>query len=343
MSGVLVVPGDARAVPSGGNVYDLRVADALGLRVVPVVGDWPLPDAAARAALTEVLAALPQDSPVMVDGLVACGLPEVVVPQARRLRLGVLVHLPLPDETGLEPAMAAELARRERETLAAARVVVATSRAAADDLAARYALSPVRVVRPGVDPAPAAAGTAAGSRLVCVASVTRRKGHDVLVEALSQVADLKWDLRCIGPMRDELFAATVRDRIELHGLGDRIQLMGAQTGAPLQAAYASADLVVLASRAETYGMVVGEALAHGVPVLATDVGGVPEALGDCPGVLVPAGDPAALGSELGRWLTEPDRRQTLRTAALARRKELDTWPVAAGRMADVLRELGERC
>ncbi|MGH3467065.1 MAG: glycosyltransferase family 4 protein, partial [Thermocrispum sp.] len=313
----------------------------LGLRVVPVAGGWPHPVAADRAALGEVLAALPDAAAVLVDGLVACGVPEVVVPHARRLRLGVLVHLPLPDETGLEPAVAATLARGERETLAAARVVLATSRAAARDLTTRYGLPDVRVVPPGVDRAPATRGSRAGCRLVCVASITPRKGQDVLVDALARVAELQWDLRCAGPEPDGPFAATLRARIELNGLAHRVHLVGAMTGARLHACYDSADLVVLPSYAETYGMVVTEALAHGVPVLVSDVGGVQEALGAglSAGVLVPPGDVGALAGELRRWLTEPSWRARLRSAALARRGRLTTWEDAAVPLAAALRDL----
>lgn len=330
-------------MPSGGNVYDRRVSDALQLDVIPVPGAWPRPDAAALAELARALQALPDGDVVLVDGLIACGVPDVVVPHARRLNLGVLVHLPLADETGVDPSVAAELDRRERETLHAARAVVATSRAAARRLADHHGLARVEAVPPGVDPAPLTPGSASGSRLLCVASVTPRKGQAVLVEALAQVADLQWSLRCVGPA-DGPYAARVRERIELTGLADRIQLMGPQHGEQLHATYAAADLLVLPSHAETYGLVLTEALARGIPVLASDVGGVPEAVGtspdgSSPGVLVPPGDAAALGRELRRWLTEPEHRERLRSTAQARRPTLQTWADTAEQLGAVLDRL----
>jgi glycosyltransferase involved in cell wall biosynthesis len=189
----------------------------------------------------------------------------------------------------------------------------------------------VHVAVPGVDPAPLAEGSPAGTRLVCVAAVTAGKGHDVLADALAKVADATWRCTCVGSLtRDPAFVDRLRRRVDGYGLAHRLVLAGPRTGAGLEAAYAAADLLVLASHAETYGMVVTEALARGVPVLVTAVGGVPEALGAAPdgappGLLVPPGDPAALAGALRRWLTEPDLRGALRRAAAARRATLPGW------------------
>ena len=161
------------------------------------------------------------------------------------------------------------------------------------------------MAEPGVDAAGLAPGTAAGDALLCVAAVTRGKGHDVLLDGLATVTDLAWRCTCVGSLdRDPAFAAEVRR----HALRERVRFVGPRTGAELDRAYAAADLLVLASHAETYGMVVTEALARGVPVLATDVGGVPEALGHGAGLLVPPGDPAALGAALRAWLGDAELR-----------------------------------
>ena len=118
-------------------------------------------------------------------------------------------------------------------------------------------------------------------------------------------------------------------------------LTGPLSGSELDAAYAEADVLVLASRAETYGMVVTEALSRGLPVIAADVGGVPEALGfgadgTRPGLLVPPGDVAALAEALRLWLTDADLRAALRAAALQRRAGLKDWSETADRVGRVL-------
>ena len=141
--------------------------------------------------------------------------------------------------------------------------------------------------------------------------------------------------------RDPAFADGVRRRARGRGLRDRVRFPGPRTGAELDRAYASADLLVLASRAETYGMVVAEALARGLPVVAAEVGGVTEALGHAqdgtrPGLLVPPGDPAALGAALRDWLGDGELRRRLRRAARERRATLSGWAATTSVVAGVL-------
>ncbi|MGW2763469.1 glycosyltransferase family 4 protein [Streptomyces sp. NPDC001275] len=346
-----VLPGgiDDPATPSGGNAYDRRVSlDLPGfgwqVRAHPVDGSWPRPDARTRDELACVLRELPDGAVVLLDGLVACGVPETVVPEAERLRLAVLVHLPLGDETGLDPAVAAELDARERQVLRAVSAVVATSDWAVRRLVSHHGLAPDRVhaATPGADIAPLAPGTDGVSRLLCVASVTPRKGQHRLVEALAAVTDLPWSCTCVGALtQDPAYVDRLRGLIAEYGLQDRFHLVGPRAGAELDASYAAADLMVLASYAETYGMAVTEALARGVPVLATDVGGVGEAVGRAPdggvpGILVPPEDPAALAAELRGWFGEADVRRQLKSAARGRRAALDGWANTARSLAGVL-------
>lgn len=349
-----VMPGgvDDPTMPSGGNVYDARVSldlPGFGWQVHKhaIAGSWPQPEAPARAELARTLADLADDTVVLLDGIVACAVPEIIIPEAERLRLVVLVHLLLGDETGLTPALAADLDARERRTLRSVPAVVATSEWAARRLVAHHGLAPdrVHVAAPGADIAPLASGTDGVSRLLCVASVTPRKGQHRLVEALAAVTDLPWTCVLVGGLdHDPEYVARLRALIDQHGLGDRLQLAGPKSGAALDASYASADLMVLTSYAETYGMAVTEALARGIPVLATDVGGLPEAVGRAPdggvpGLLVPPENPAALAAELRGWFGEADVRRRLKAAARARRASLGGWAATARSLSGVLGRL----
>ncbi|MBO0870368.1 MAG: glycosyltransferase family 4 protein [Micromonosporaceae bacterium] len=327
--------------PSGGNLYDrhlLRGLTAAGWSVQehPIRGSWPAAVPAAHAALARMLATLPDNALVMLDGLVASGVPEVLVPEAKRLRLVVLMHMPLAGAAAGDPG--------ERDVLRAAAAVVTTSAWTRQRLLELYQLpgKPVHVATPGVDPAPPGTGSAGGDRLLCVAAVTRQKGYAVLAEALAQVADAPWSCLCVGSReREPEFVAELEEKLDGYGLAERVQLLGVRTGEKLAARYAEADLLVLASFGETYGMVVTEALARGVPVLATEVGGVPEALGRAPdgglpGLLVPPGEPDALARALRAWLADPALRDQLRARASARRGTLTDWSATAEAVSKAL-------
>jgi glycosyltransferase involved in cell wall biosynthesis len=348
----LVLPDgiDDPARPSGGNTYDRnlrRGLTSLGWTVHerPVPGFWSCPGAASFAALDDALRQVPDGSLVVLDGLVASPAPEVLAAHAGRLRLVVLVHMPL----GHRPAdhVANETRRRERAVLRAADAVVTTSAWSRRRLMELYTLAADRmhVAEPGVEPAELVPATATGEALLCVAAVTPDKGHDVLLEGLAAVRDLRWRCVCVGSLdRDAATAEAVRRRSFELGLGDRVRFAGAATGAELDTAYATADVVLLASRAETYGMVITEALARGLPVIATDVGGVSEALahstdGICPGLVVAPDDPGALAGALRAWLSDAELRAGLRRAALQRRQSLSGWSTTTSIIAGVLAAL----
>jgi glycosyltransferase involved in cell wall biosynthesis len=324
---------DDPARPTGGNAYDRRVCDGLAeagwsVRVHAVPGSWPRPGAAAYAALAGVVEQIPDGAVVLLDGLVASTAPKVLVPQASRLRLVALVHMPLGAGTADDGDRA-----REGAVFGAAASIVTTSRWARRTLLELYPLPAdrVRVAEPGVDAADLAPGTDAAGALLSVAAVIPGKGHDVLLDALATMSGLHWDCLCVGSLdRDPAFAEGLRRRAREDGLAGRVRFSGPLTGADLAQSYGAADLVVLASRAETYGMVVTEALARGLPVVAAEVGGVPEALGHGadgtrPGLLVPPGDPAALGAALRAWLGDAGLRGRLRRAARERRESLSRW------------------
>ena len=344
----VVVPGgiDDPLRPSGGNTYDRRICAALRdlgwqVEVHEVEGGWPWSPERGRSGLQQALDLLPDGSVVLVDGLLASSLPEVMVPAGHRLDVVLLVHLPV----GVDDVMAR---LDERQVVAAASSVVTTSVWCMDWLVQEYDVpqSAVHVVHPGVDPAGLSTGSGAGTGLLCVGTIAPVKGQDQLLAALSEVRDLTWHCTCAGADSVDLdFADLLLKTSAEMGLAGRFVLAGALTGEALGAAYAAADLLVLPSRAETYGMVVAEALARGLPVVATDVGGVREALGEVPargvpGILVRPGDPGALTAALRWWLSDAGLRDELRSRALERRRHLAGWPVAAARLVRILAEVG---
>jgi len=329
---------DDPARPSGGNTFDRRVRRGLAaggwdVHMHAVPGSWPRPDAASYAALAGAVSRIPDGATVLLDGLVGSPAPEVVVPEAGRLRLVPLVHMPL--------GQADDGARtREGAVLSAATSVVTTSAWTRRFLVDLYSLPDerVHVAEPGADDADLAPGTATGGALLSVGAVIPGKGYDMLLDALAMLADLPWDCVCVGSLeRDPSYAESLRRR----GMDARVRFAGPQTEAELARSYAESDVLVLPSRGETYGMVVTEALARGLPVIAAEVGGVPEALGHGaggmrPGLLVPPDDAAALRNALRAWLEDADLRGRLRRAARERRASLSPWSTTTSVVADVL-------
>lgn len=328
--------------PSGGNTYDRRLCQALAavgwsVRTRAVPGAWPWAGEVARQSLADALGEIPAGSRVLVDGLVASALPEVLVPASRRVRLVVLIHLPM----GIDRDRARE---GEGAVLCSAAGVVTTSDWSRNWLLTAYRLDPCRVhvAHPGVDLAEPAVGSGPGDNLVSVGVVTPGKGQDLLLAALAMVDDLPWRCLCVGALtREPDFVAELRRGIRRTGLEDRFVLTGPRTGPALEASYAAADALLLATRGETYGMVVTEALARALPVIAPEVGGVPESLGLTPdgrrpGLLVPAGDVAALAGAVRRWLDDADLRCRLRDAARQRRAWLTGWSETADQVSRVL-------
>lgn len=328
-----LVPEGFATRPSGGNVYDRHVlADLLaaGWRVVIHEVDTATGDTA--GAVDRVLARLPERSLVLVDSLVASGAAgAAAVCLAAPVRVVPLVHMLF--DTPLE-----------HELLCEAAVVITTSAWTANLLVTRHGVDPrrVHVATPGVDLAPRSPGTAAGTELICLAALTPGKGHDVLLDALALLTDLDWRCRLVGSLeQDREQVDALRKQAADRGINERVDFVGELVGDGLTAAWSRADLLVLPSRAETYAMVVTEALARGLPVVASAVGGVPEALGEIddgtrPGMLVRPDDAAALARALRRWLEDEPLRRWLRRAAGARRASLRRWPLTAARVARAL-------
>lgn len=332
------IPGDLDA-PTGGYAYARRLlehapAAGLDLAHLPLPGGFPLASEAAVAGALDALAAAPADRPLLVDGLAfgalpAAGLARVGAP------LAALLHHPLALEAGLDPADAARLEASERAALALARAVIVTSRATAGTAASRFDVDPARltVARPGVDRGPRAALSGDPPVILCVGSLTPRKAQDVLLDALSRLADRPWRARIAGWEADPAFAARLREAAA--ALGDRVRFAGALDRAALDAAYAGADLCCLPSTYEGYGMVYAEAMARGLPVVAARHAASEEVVGAA-GRLVPPGDARALAAAVGDLLADPGARRRLGAAGFDRAATLPDWRETAAQVAAAL-------
>lgn len=342
-----VIPGDLQTA-TGGYVYDRRMIAGLrdlGWQVTihALEASFPHPTAAALDHAQGILAGLPDQALVLVDGLALGAMPHIVHPHSQRLRLLALIHHPLAAESGLAPNLALELACSERLALQAMRHVLVTSHATQRALLA-YGVDPARVsvVEPGTDAAPLAPRRrGAILDMLCVATLTPRKGHDLLFEALMPLS-AQWQLTCVGSLtRSPATVAALRHQLRRLGLQRQVVLAGEVDSAALAQLYARANLFVLPTRVEGYGMAVAEALAHGLPVISTQAGAIPELVGSRAGLLVATEDVGMLRAALNRVLSEPDLLDSLAMGAQAVRSTLPRWPHACALMARVLQNASD--
>jgi glycosyltransferase involved in cell wall biosynthesis len=334
---VFVVPGDL-ATPTGGYAYDRRMIAELAelgwsVEVADIGNEFPRPSAGALDAARARLVSVPKGIPLVIDGLAFGVMSEIAAELHADHPLIALVHHPLARESGIPAAEAGSFLRRERAALAYTDNVVVTSPSTGRLLAADYGVVPedITVALPGSEPKAPASGSRDGTvALLAVGSLVRRKGYDVLVAALATLQDLPWRLTIVGDRtRSPATAAALDQDILGHGLGERIVVAGAVSDERLEQLYAGADLFVLPSRFEGYGMAIADAIAHGLPVIGTTAGAVPDTVPDGTGVLVPPDDAAALAAALRRLIAHADERAGLATAARAAATRLPTWRQSA--------------
>jgi glycosyltransferase involved in cell wall biosynthesis len=340
---VFAIPGDLDTI-SGGYAYDRRIMAGLArlgwdVGHIRLQDAFPHPGEADLVATLEALNTLDADALVVIDGLAFGAMAPIAGTLGARQRIVALVHHPLALETGLSEAVSAELADGERRALRHASTVIATSPSTAKALTADYEVPADRlhVVLPGTDKGPPARGGNEPAVLLSVGSVIPRKGQDTLVAALAELSDVSWHCRIVGSLdRDSGFVASIRDAIESAALGDRIELVGETPDS--RAEMAAADLFVLPTRHEGYGMVFAEALSQGLPAVACAVGAVPDVVPAEAGVLLPPDDPHALATALRRLLTDRGELTRLACGAEAAGAALPSWQDAARAFSNALED-----
>lgn len=351
----LLVPGGLTRC-SGRYRYDRQIVQglrALGwtVGVTMVDASFPTPTPEALDDVDRILAAQRDNALVMVDGLVLGAIPEQIERVAHRMTIVGLVHHLLAAEAGLDPAQAADVAEREGQALRAATGLIAPSFGIARAIVGcGVQREQVAVVIPGTDAAPRAEGSRSrpGARrstpveLVCVGSLIPRKGHDVLLDAVAELRLLPWHLTCVGS--DTVapdHVTSLREQIEISGLADQVTLAGEIDDPKLEHALQHADVFVLATQHEGYGMAVAEALRRGIPVVSTMAGAIPELVGFDGGSVVPIADADAFAAALEPIVGDHARRAEVAAGALAQGAALPLWSDAASAASDAIVRFAE--
>jgi glycosyltransferase involved in cell wall biosynthesis len=342
------IPGELNT-RTGGFIYDRRVIEALRNGMMPVrpllwPTNFPFPTGDDRRHVAVSLSELPDNSVVLVDGLAFGALPELMIAESGRLRLIAVVHHPLGYETGLPLDARNHLIKSERRALAAARHVITTSTVTARSLVDDFGVQPnqITVASPGSDPPREEERRArpvnTAPLLLSVGAVIPRKGHDLLVQALGSIADLPWSCIIAGSLdRDEQAAAQLRAAVAASGVEARIHLAGEVDD--MQSLHSQADVFVLASHYEGYGMAFAEALQYGLPIIGTTGGAIPEVVPRGAGLLTAPGDVPRLAAALRAVLTDTSLRHALAAGARRAATAQPSWRETACVIANVVRVL----
>lgn len=341
------IPGDIHTL-TGGYGYDRRLLQGLRARGVdmqhlPLPAGFPTPDADARVATAMLLSSLPDSSIVLCDGLAYGVLATEVAQHCQRLHFIALCHHPLALETGLTAADSASLHAQEQCALDLARAIVVTSPGTRDLLMTQFGQlrERITVALPGTDRLGFAECRGTPPVLLTVATLTRRKAHDVLINALANLQQLPWQARFVGGGEfDSEWTAHLHALVQQHGLEQRIEFAGSMQD--LRDEYRRADVFVLPSLFEGYGMAFAEALSFGLPVIAARAGAVPDVVPESAGLLVQPGSVDSLQVALEAVLTNTALRQQLQHGARAAATRLPTWEDAAQLVHELIIKVGEQ-
>ena len=350
---IFVYPGDLNS-PTGGYAYDRRIIAGLkslgwDIQLIGLGEGYPFPNPAQVKQAREQLQGLAPGAPMVIDGLALGALPEVVACVAEHHPLIALIHHPLAFEFGLSQDQAALLKQSETEALRHASKVIANSPATARDLNRHYCvpMDRIDVVLPGTDRSmqqrersQITNGNRNAIRLLSVASIIPRKGFHDLLAALAPLADLPWTLSIAGDTTRNAgaFEQLIGD-ITRFGFEGRVHVLGAVSDSELDILYTRADAFVLASLFEGYGMVYAEAMAYGLPIIATSAGAIPDTVPSEAGLLVSPGDITALTLALKTIIEDAPSRARLSSGALQAAAQQPTWDQATQQFATALERL----
>lgn len=354
---VFAIPGDL-ATRTGGYGYARELLDHLPacgitIRYCALPGSFPHPSDADLAETIRALRATAKDDVLLIDGLAFGALPAEHLAVLDRA-IVALVHHPLGFETGLSDAMSRALIDSERAALACADHIVVSSDTTRDALVEHFGVAAARITiaepgtlpvasRRSISPTQPASRAATTVRILAIGSIVPRKGFDILIEALAGLRDLDWHLRLVGsPDRSPATAQALRMQIAASGLADRVDLVGELIDEPLAEEYAAADLLVSSSHYEGYGMVLSEAMAHGLPIVTTTGGAAARTVPDAAALKVPSGDAPALAAGLRRALSDAGLRRGLAAASERAGQTLPRWPATAAKVAAVLQQVARR-
>ncbi|MCZ8187325.1 MAG: glycosyltransferase family 4 protein [Beijerinckiaceae bacterium] len=337
-----LIPGDLN-LPTGGYGYDravIRLLPGQGVQAMHVAlpGSFPMASDEDLADCAAIVQGLPPGCPLLIDGLAYGAMPAGLIRSFNRPIIA-LCHHPLALENGISAARAQALHASEATALSLADHVIVTSPLTAKILEGDFGVpaGKITVAIPGTARKPRATGSGeAVLNLLAVGSIVPRKGYAVLVEALAGLKKRAWHLRIVGAAHALDTVNALQQQISQAGLADRIQLLGAVRERDLDMLYEKADLFVMSSLFEGYGMVLGEAMQRGLPIVTTTGGAASDTVPEGAGLKVPPGDAGALQGALEQAMADPALRARLADEAYRAGQSLPDWADTARIIAGAL-------
>lgn len=342
-----IIPGDINT-PTGGYRYDRTILEEwralnVAFDLVSLSGSYPKPSDDDKALAFSIVDECDDADITVIDGLAGGGFPELIEELSKSTPCVSLLHHPLSLENGISQADATFLEASERKGLAFTKAVITTSPATSKTVAELFAVdqSLIHTVEPGVMRAtPIEFRTKPPLSILSVGSITQRKGHDVLINALAQIKDKPWQLTIVGPQNfDPAYFSLLTNLCQELGVFDRVTFLDGLSEDELSSRYAKADIFALASRYEGYGMAYAEAIVRGIPVIGTTAGAIPDTVPQEAGILVAADDVDGFSNALASLLNDQSLRQQKHLGALAVEPTFPSWSGSAKKFLEILEQL----
>lgn len=327
---------------TGGNLYNKHMAEGLehmGYSVNIFGTDWNWKIQSELEKISRYhFEKLVQRSCILVDSLVLASLHNVIPEFADRLTFIGLIHL--PTSFNIHNAHKT-LADEELQALQYMSRVIVTGQFSYDLLwQAGLNRSAICLVEPGTDDFPRKSHyKRVPSNLLCIANFSPLKAQHVLVRSLHGLTEWEWTLHLYGDTdHDREYSASVISLVKKLCLEDRVILHGIVERDEISAVFLDADLFIMPSLFETYGMALTESLAHGIPVVTTRGGNIPSTVPEGMGILTEPGNEEQLASAIRSLIEDPAKYSSLCRAASGYYLRVRSWEQAVAEFELILRE-----
>jgi glycosyltransferase involved in cell wall biosynthesis len=312
------------------------------VRIHNLRNDFPFPDNLSLRECKEILDHITPGDPILIDSLAAGPLLPVLAPLYDKHPFVALIHLPLSHNLDIPLSQREILAQQEKSVMSLSAGLVVTSKYTGE-LIADWGIDShvIHVILPGVEAEEQKNSYPTLPRnLLCVANYLENKGQLLLIKALAEMKMFNWVMNFYGHQDiDKRYVSELLSQIRHHGLANRIFIHGPISGSALTQAYLHSDLFILPSYFETYGMVLTEALAHGIPVIASTGGGIPYTVPPSMGILFKPGDIRELQLIAKAILENTWLYGKLWNEAANYHKQVNTWTQSVEEFEKLLQKL----